>query len=222
MLDSRCVLTGLGRAAPRGLVLPASRRSRFGRPPSKDGREDDECRMCMDCDCGVADGAREPVTPDRVEDVGSAREDGTPAESACRGRLDALWRSSDGKRYMGYGGAACLSRGGVVLVPVDTIEGRSGTGWYAGCATCVEIAFSSGVLEIIAEARLISPCFGGADADFRGGVTRCDSDEALGLLASVACLWLAVGGVGEGDGRIWKASSASFSARRCDASFVWV
>jgi hypothetical protein len=49
------------------------------------------------------------------------------------------------------------------------------------------------VLEIMAEALLISAGFGGAEADFKGGCTFGRSaDGGLGFDASVFCLGLAV------------------------------
>lgn len=55
------------------------------------------------------------------------------------------------------------------------MTGLSGLGWYKGLDACVEIACNSGVLEMMADARLISVAFGGAEDDLSGGVTRCAS-----------------------------------------------
>ena len=77
----------------------------------------------------------------------------------------------------------------MVIVPVETICGFETIGWEV----CDEIAFSSGVLDIMVDARLISCCLGGAEADFRGGDTRCASTAlaapyAFGLFNSTDCL----------------------------------
>jgi hypothetical protein len=78
------------------------------------------------------------------------------------------------------------------------------------------MALSSGLLEMIAEARLISGCFGGAEVDLRGGETRDGSEVVVGyrfaLFASTDCLWLACAGTGAGEVFTWKASSANLSA----------
>ena len=76
------------------------------------------------------------------------------------------------------------SRSGDVIVPIETIAGLGGS-WGTG----PERACSSGVLEMMAEARLTSGC-GGAVADLCGG----DMTEGFARLKSMDCLWL--GGAG--------------------------
>ena len=102
------------------------------------------------------------------------------------------------------------------MVPVETILGLLPVPW-CNFDACEEMAWSSGVLEMMAEARLISDCFGGAEADFAGGEVICFSG------ADTACLEPAVSyndgwllrGRGCLEGEVAKASSASLSATFC-------
>lgn len=79
---------------------------------------------------------------------------------------------------------------------------------------CDESACSSGVFEMMADARLTSGC-GGAVADLSGG----DITDGLALLTSIDCLWLGCAGAEDGEGFTWKASSANLSATLWDRSF---
>lgn len=94
--------------------------------------------------------------------------------------------------------------GGVIVVPVETMVGRVGD----GCSTFPapeDMAWSSGVLMIISEARLISDCFSGMGA-LRGGENTCFSGDVDGTgvardgFVATAPGWL-----------IWNALSECFS-----------
>ena len=149
----------------------------------------------MPCSDGVRDAARP-----------SPRDEGCWAATGDRGTLAARWRSGGGNRLIWNWGP--WSRSGDVIVPIETMPGLRGS-WGMGA----ESACSSGVLEMMAEARLTSGC-GGAVADLSGG----DMTEGFALLRSMDCLWL--GGAGAvGEGFTWNASSASRSATLWDRSF---
>lgn len=90
--------------------------------------------------------------------------------SCCLELLDDRWRS--GNRYIeNWEGVFDFWRsiGGVVFVPVDTIDGLVGDGWNTWGAPD-EIACSSGVLMMISDARLISDGLRGVDVGLGGDV----------------------------------------------------
>lgn len=101
-----------------------------------------------------------------------------PLEFCCLGRLDERCWSVGWNRWIcGYSCKGFPAKGGVpVIVPVETIAGLLG----GVCATDFggedAIAWSSGLLDMMADARLISDG-GGADAglltDPGGGERSC-------------------------------------------------
>lgn len=59
------------------------------------------------------------------------------------------------------------------MVPVETILGLAGGGdWNGLCEFGEEIVLSSGMLEIMAEARLGSPCLGSVETGLTDGDMR--------------------------------------------------
>jgi hypothetical protein len=89
------------------------------------------------------------------------------------------------------------------------------TGLGGGGGACDERACSSGVFEMMVDARLTSGCFGVAVADLRGG----DMTGGFAPLKSIDCLGLGAAGAKDGDGFTRKASSANLSATLWDKSF---
>lgn len=101
-----------------------SSRSALGRPPSRDGLDDEGCLACREGDW--KEETRWPAI---------GLEDGPASAfnnaSGCRGTLDDLGLSDGGKRWMG-GKSLCgksAGGGGVdVMVPIETMPGRPGGG----------------------------------------------------------------------------------------------
>lgn len=104
-------------------------------------------------------------------------------------------------------------------MPVETMTGLDCLGSYTGCEVWEDMALSSGVLDMIADARLISEGFGGADIDFGGGETACASGgiKAFVRLISADWRWFAAAGAGF-DAVGANASSANLSATLWDKS----